>query len=97
VNPKLMKVMQPVLMGPVFATCAETGAHLSDYLDGELRGLRRWRVARHLDFCPHCQAVLRSLRRTVERLRELGATEPNASTDSVADEVIERIRRESGP
>jgi anti-sigma factor RsiW len=70
-------------------TCHETGEHLSEYLDGELRGVRRRRVLRHLERCELCQAVLRSLTRTIDRLRALGDVAP---APSVVPVVIERIR-----
>jgi predicted anti-sigma-YlaC factor YlaD len=93
-----MNVMERVMMGPIFASCAETRAHLSEHMEGELHGLRAWRVRRHLDFCPRCQALLRSLTQTVERLRELGTGDRRAAADeSVADAVIERIRPELDP
>jgi hypothetical protein len=40
--------------------------------------------------CPHCRRVLRTLRRTLESLMEL----PVEPRPSVADGVIERLRRE---
>ncbi len=57
-------------------SCEETEKHLSEHLDGELRGLRRWRVLRHLARCELCRAVFLSLTRTVERLRALGRVDP---------------------
>jgi anti-sigma factor RsiW len=78
---------------PFRATCAETSASLSEHLDGELRGYRRWRVLRHLATCEHCRAVLRSLRETVENLRALGRNDPE-SQPSLADSVIDRIATE---
>jgi predicted anti-sigma-YlaC factor YlaD len=74
-------------------SCHETGEHLSEHLDGELRGLRRLRVTRHLARCELCRAVLRSLTRTLEELRSLGRVEPPPSP-SVAPAVIARIREE---
>jgi anti-sigma factor RsiW len=81
-----------VLSSVLYGSCAETGARLSDYLEGELRGFRRFRVARHLARCERCRAVLASLTRTVEQLRELGRDQPQI--DSVAETVVDRIRRE---
>jgi anti-sigma factor RsiW len=74
-------------------TCHETGEHLSEHLDGELRGWRRLRVARHLARCELCQAVLRSLVRTLEAVRSLGQVEP-APAPSVVPAVMARIREE---
>jgi anti-sigma factor RsiW len=75
---------------PFSATCAETSASLSAHLDGELRGLQRWRVLRHLATCERCQAVLRSLRETIENLRALGqgGLDPEPG---LADRVVDRI------
>ncbi len=74
------------------ASCAETADNLSGYLEDELGFPRRRRVARHLRRCIRCQSLLDSLAWTVEQLRALGASE--RKSPSVADEVIERIRRE---
>jgi anti-sigma factor RsiW len=74
------------------ASCSETAANLSGYLEDELAFPRRRRVARHLRRCIRCQSLLDSLAWTVEQLRALGASE--RKSPSVADEVIERIRRE---
>jgi len=85
-----------VIGNPLQASCAETARHLSDYADGELRGIRRFRVARHLAACEHCQALFRALLATIESLRGLGRSEPPARPE-LADAVVERIRRESPP
>jgi hypothetical protein len=78
-------------------SCEQTERLLSDYLDNGLRGLRRGRVRRHLDRCPLCRALLLSLSRTVEQLRSLGRVGPLPSAPSLADAVIDRIRREGVP
>jgi 7,8-dihydro-6-hydroxymethylpterin dimethyltransferase len=44
---------------------------LSERLEGELRGLRRLRVSRHLARCARCYAKLESLARLVQALRPL--------------------------
>jgi anti-sigma factor RsiW len=67
-----------------------THAHLSDYLDDDLSPDERERIEDHVSVCPHCRRVLRTLRRTLESLMQL-PTEPRPS---VADGVIERLRRE---
>ncbi len=84
-------------MGMAVGSCEETSDQLSDRLEGTLRGVQSWRVSLHLSRCDRCRAVLRSLTRTVEQLRLLGQSNlaPPEST-SIADEVIERIRREPG-
>jgi predicted anti-sigma-YlaC factor YlaD len=76
----------------VTAGCEETRTRLSEHLEGELSGWRRFRVLRHLARCEGCQAVLRSLATAVEHLQALGR-EPTPSFPSTADAVIGRIRR----
>jgi len=75
-------------------SCEETEPLLSEFLEGELRGLRRGRVRRHLDRCQLCRALFGSLSRTVEHLRSLGRIDSPPSEPSVADAVLRRIRRE---
>jgi predicted anti-sigma-YlaC factor YlaD len=83
------------MMDAVVGSCEETQEQLSDRLEGDLRGLRRLRVAAHLSRCDRCRAVMRSLSRTVEQVRLLGRGDylPPPGP-SVTDDVVERIRRE---
>jgi anti-sigma factor RsiW len=67
-----------------------TKAHASEYLDGELSPAGRSRVERHTSMCPQCREMIATLRRMLEALPALGAT----PQPSVADGVIERLRRE---
>jgi anti-sigma factor RsiW len=67
-----------------------THSRLSAYLDRELAPRERVRVEEHVGICPHCRRVLATLRRTVERLADLGL-EPRPE---VAHGVIARLRRE---
>lgn len=76
-------------------SCEETRELLSEYLDGSLHGLRRFRVGRHLERCEHCRAVLASLVKAVEHLRSLSRREP-APSSSTAEAVLDRIRRDAG-
>ncbi len=85
-----------MLRNPLTASHEETGEALSDFVEGELTGWRRWRVARHLATCEYCQAVYRSLLRTLDVLRDVGTIEP-APQPAFADAVVERIRREGSP
>jgi predicted anti-sigma-YlaC factor YlaD len=85
-----------MLRNPFMASHEETGEALSDLVEGELQGWRRWRVVRHLAKCERCQAVYRSLLRTLEALRDVASVEP-APQPALADAVIERIRGESPP
>lgn len=82
------------MMGPIFASCEETEARLSDQLEGELHGLRAWRVARHLAHCIRCNQTLRSLARTIDQLHKLSRTDMTPPhTAPAADTIIERIKR----
>jgi anti-sigma factor RsiW len=84
-----------LVMRPWVATCAETRERLSAYLGDELRPRERKRVLRHLVRCPRCREVLRSLARAVDTLRSLGQAEVPLPAPSVADSVIDRIRRDT--
>jgi anti-sigma factor RsiW len=66
---------------------------MSAHLEGELRGLKRLRVIRHLATCERCQAVLRSLHETVERLRLLGQLVPPPQP-ALVELVMDRVRAE---
>lgn len=81
-------------MKPWVATCGETRARLSDYLDDELGARTRRRVMRHLARCKHCRALLESLTRTLERLRSLGDVEQVPAEPATVRVVVERIERE---
>jgi hypothetical protein len=77
----------------VAATCSETAANLSSYLEHDLALRRRRLVARHLRRCVRCRTLLQSLVWTIEQLRTLRASE--AAVPSVAETVVERIRDEA--
>jgi hypothetical protein len=53
-------------------TCSQHRRVLSDELDGELRGPRRWALRLHLLICPRCRRVDASLRQTVSVLHAMG-------------------------
>jgi anti-sigma factor (TIGR02949 family) len=62
---------------PGHISCEEVVAHLLEYLDGELAGGRRGRMARHLEECRGCCTRLEletALRRKVAELGEEKAT-----------------------
>jgi anti-sigma factor RsiW len=82
-------------VGLLEASCAATAEALSDRLEGELRGLRRLRISRHLARCARCRVTLASLVRLVQALRALGGAEAPADR-SVADRVLTRLREGSG-
>jgi anti-sigma factor RsiW len=67
-----------------------THAHLSEYVDEELRPQEAARVEEHVGICPHCRRVLATLRRTLEGLMSLRA-EPDPG---IASGVIARLRVE---
>jgi anti-sigma factor RsiW len=67
-----------------------THAHMSEYVDEELRPADAARVEAHVGICPHCRRVLATLRRTLDGLRSLGE-EPGTG---VADGVVDRLRHE---
>lgn len=80
-------------MKPWVATCRETRARLSDYLDGDLGSRTRRRISRHLARCEHCQALLASLTRTLEQLRSLADVDHGSPEPATVRAVIERIDR----
>jgi predicted anti-sigma-YlaC factor YlaD len=80
-------------VGLVQASCETTGQALSDSFDGDLRGLRKIRVARHLARCGRCRETLESLGRLVHMLREL-RTMDSPQGRSVTDDVIDGRRSE---
>jgi anti-sigma factor RsiW len=81
-------------MKPWVATCRETRARLSDYLDDELGARTRTRITRHLARCKHCRALLESLTRTLEQLRSLGSSEQVDPAPATVRAVVERIELE---
>jgi predicted anti-sigma-YlaC factor YlaD len=81
-------------VGLLEASCSATAEALSDRLEGELGGLRRLRISRHLARCAGCRATLASLARLLQTLRTLGRAELRAG-DSVAEQVLARIREGS--
>jgi anti-sigma factor RsiW len=67
-----------------------TGAHMSAYLDDELRPDERRRLEEHVHWCPQCRHMLETLRLTLAGLMGLRT----APETDVAPGVIERLRRE---
>lgn len=67
-----------------------THAHLSEYIDRELRPADAARVEGHVGVCPQCRRVLATLRRTLDGLGSLR----DDPAPGVADGVIERLRHE---
>ena len=83
-------------MGLLEASCAATSEALSDRLDGDLHGLCRLRVGRHLARCAHCRATLASLVRLVKMLGALREVEADNGGSLVGD-VLARIKEGSEP
>jgi predicted anti-sigma-YlaC factor YlaD len=80
-------------MDVMVGSCEETREQLSASVEGELTGVQRMRVRLHLAGCDLCSAVARSLRKTMERLRDLDETFAPAPSPSIVPAVLERIRR----
>jgi predicted anti-sigma-YlaC factor YlaD len=81
------------LMSPLIGSCGDTREQLSEHLEGSLTSRGERRVTRHLRLCRRCRAIYESLTRTVESVRNLGRQEETEPIPSLADNVIERIRR----
>jgi anti-sigma factor RsiW len=81
-------------VGLLEASCSATAEALSDRLEGELPGLRRLRISRHLARCARCRATLASLARLVQTLRTLGRAESHPEPPT-AEQVLARIREGS--
>lgn len=79
-------------MNPVLWQAADhrfTQAHASEYLDGELEPAGRQRIESHTSVCPRCRLLLAALRRMIEALGTLSPV----PRESVADRVLEHLRR----
>lgn len=81
-------------MGLLEASCAATAEALSDRLEGELRGLDRLRMCRHLARCARCRGTLASLARLVRMLHASREVEADNRGSLVAD-VLARIEEGS--
>lgn len=68
-NPRGNVPVQSSTGQPRPARCKAKFAELSDYLDDQLDDLLREKLERHLKGCQPCQALLASLKRTVEQCR----------------------------
>jgi predicted anti-sigma-YlaC factor YlaD len=81
-------------VGLLEASCAATAEALSDRLEGELRGLRRLQVSRHLTRCRRCRATLASLARLVRALHSVRDVEAD-NCGSLVPDVLARIQEGS--
>lgn len=75
-------------------THEETARLMSAYVEGELRGLVRWRIGRHLARCPLCRSAFRAFVSTMENIRLLARSVPPEKPE-LAEAVLERIRAQS--
>ena len=73
--------------------CGEVRDLASDYLDNEVGGSLRRRIAAHLGQCGLCQAFVDTLKATISLL---GSFEPEKAPPSLQGYVHDRIRREAG-
>lgn len=73
----------------------ETREHLSQHAEGELRGLKKWRVTRHLAHCEGCRAFYQSFLGMLGTLKTLGGAEPKPKPE-IAEDVMKRIRDTEG-
>jgi predicted anti-sigma-YlaC factor YlaD len=87
-------IVLSLLMKPWVATCRETRARLSDYLDDDLGARTRVRIMRHLARCEHCRALLESLTHTLEQLRSLGTGDLASPTPATVRAIVERIEHD---
>jgi predicted anti-sigma-YlaC factor YlaD len=81
-------------VGVLEASCAATAEALSDRLEGELGGMRRLRIGRHLARCARCRAMLALLARLVSTLRAVRAIEARPCA-SLVEDAVARIREGS--
>lgn len=65
--------------------CDRVRTRLNAYADGELSGLRRWRIGRHVRGCPACRSFLASLG---ELNRMLGQLPLPALPAGLAERVV---------
>jgi len=70
-------------------TCAEFSKRLSAYLDGELSGWRRWKVALHLRQCPECTQMLREFEEIDQQL--MASIERNPAPEYLTVAVMRRL------
>jgi predicted anti-sigma-YlaC factor YlaD len=64
---------------------------MSDHLDGELVRRDEARIRRHVDVCPECRELLRSLRALLSALGGLRAEPTEVVAEAVADGVRGRL------
>ena len=72
--------------------CKEVRGLASDYIDDDLEQVVRDRVKSHLDWCPPCNAFVRTLRTTVGLLK--AAPKAKAAGD-LQQRIRDKIREDS--
>lgn len=82
-------IMPSVLAG----TCKETAQQISDYLEGRMSFLRRFRVRLHLKKCPPCERWIESLRVTHKAVDKARILEQSKGIPAECREKIEKIFR----
>jgi hypothetical protein len=70
-------------------TCTEFNDRLSAYMDGELTGWRRWKVALHLRECAECGTLLRELEEVDRSL--MAVVEETPAPEYITPAVMHRI------
>ena len=80
------------LLGRRDLDCGEVRDLASDYLDDEVDGSVRGRIAAHLGQCGVCQAFVDTLRATISLL---GSFERESAPPTLQGYVRDRIRRET--
>ncbi|MGD8574816.1 MAG: zf-HC2 domain-containing protein [Gammaproteobacteria bacterium] len=70
--------------------CAELAESATEYLEGSLTPLARFRVRVHLLICEQCRVYMRQLRMTARALRLLGAERTPGEQETEA--LIEKLR-----
>lgn len=74
--------------------CRNYNDHLKAYVDGELRGLLRLRVSRHVHVCEACQAECREMRQLSQRLQ---AIEMPPVPEGLRERVLQTIETRYQP
>ncbi len=68
-----------------------TPAHMSAYLDSDLRTQARARLVHHTAECPECRSILDDLQHMLGLLRSAPAPEPAAGGPAIATAVLRRL------
>jgi anti-sigma factor RsiW len=70
-------------------TCKEITELLTDYLEGKLSPLERWRFRWHIGLCKDCRAYLRQMRATI---RIAGRLSDEPLPEAVQAQLLHRFR-----